>query len=102
MKLKGEIYERHRGTLNRKINLRRKKKLVKVFNASDREKKGGKEKQLLVSCEGHESLYKNKVNTHFLILSNIVCCYALYSSLKMILTAIFIHIVMQTVNIFHY
>lgn len=39
--------------------------MVKVFNASDREKKGGKEKQLLVSCEGHESLYKNKVNTHF-------------------------------------
>jgi len=32
-------------------------KLVKVFNGNDREKKGGKEKQLLVSCEGHESVY---------------------------------------------
>lgn len=37
--------------------------MVKVFNGSDREKKGGKEKQLLVSCEGHESLYKKKL-TH--------------------------------------
>ena len=32
-------------------------KFVKVFNGSDREKKGGKEKQLFVNCEGHESVY---------------------------------------------
>jgi hypothetical protein len=76
------------------------KKLVKVLSGGDREKKGGKEQQLLVSCEGHESA------DTFLNLSNLMCMHSSFmlftAILKMILTAIFIHIVMQTVNIFHY
>lgn len=80
-------------------------KLVKVFNGNDREKKGGKEKQLLVSCEGHESVcIQNNINIFKFIKLYVRAFffYAVYSNLKMILTAIFIHIVMQTVNIFHY